>query len=101
MAKKSAIAKAAKRVTLVLRAATKRAECRQKAKNVNVDYDERMAAQVDMGKMKRDTSPSRVRRRCGICGRPRGVYRKFGLCRLHLRKALMNGLVPGARKASW
>ena len=49
----------------------------------------------------RDSSPSRQRNRCELSGRSRGVYRKFGLGRNMLRKATMNGDVPGLRKASW
>jgi small subunit ribosomal protein S14 len=66
-----------------------------------VDYDERMEAVIRLNKRPRDESPCRGRTRCNLCGRPRAVYRKFGLCRLCLRKALMFGHVPGARKASW
>ena len=40
-------------------------------------------------------------RRCGFCGRPKGVYRAFGMCRCCLRKYAMQGLIPGLRKASW
>lgn len=44
---------------------------------------------------------SRVVRRCGLCGRPRAVYRKFGICRICLRKKALLGEIPGMRKASW
>ena len=44
---------------------------------------------------------TRLVRRCGICGRPRAVYRKFGICRICFRKLADQGLVPGVRKASW
>lgn len=43
----------------------------------------------------------RVRRRCKICGRPRAVYRKFGICRICFRKLADEGLIPGVKKASW
>jgi small subunit ribosomal protein S14 len=49
----------------------------------------------------RDASPTRMRNRCSITGRPRGYYRKFGLGRNKLREATMNGEIPGLRKASW
>jgi len=49
----------------------------------------------------RDESQVRVRSRCQMCGRPRAVYKKFGLCRIHLREAAMRGDVPGLKKASW
>jgi small subunit ribosomal protein S14 len=66
-----------------------------------VDYDERMQAVSKLNKRPRDESKCRCRNRCIICGRPRSVYRKFSLCRLCIRKALMFGYVPGAKKASW
>ena len=43
----------------------------------------------------------RHRNRCRLCGRPRGVYRKFGLCRVHLRDLALQGYLPGVIKASW
>jgi small subunit ribosomal protein S14 len=52
-------------------------------------------------KLPRNASPFRRRRRCSITGRPRGVYRKFGLARTKLREAAMRGDVPGLVKASW
>jgi small subunit ribosomal protein S14 len=45
--------------------------------------------------------PSRHRRRCKICGRPRSVYRKFGICRICFRNLADEGLIPGVKKASW
>jgi small subunit ribosomal protein S14 len=44
---------------------------------------------------------TRLRRRCKLCGRPRGVYRKFGICRICFRKMADQGIIPGVRKASW
>lgn len=48
-----------------------------------------------------NSSPSRLNRRCELCGRPKAVYRKFGLCRICLREAVMRGDVPGCVKSSW
>jgi small subunit ribosomal protein S14 len=44
---------------------------------------------------------TRIKRRCKICGRPRAVYRKFGICRICFRKLADVGLIPGVRKSSW
>lgn len=65
------------------------------------DEEKQADALYQLQKRKRDESPCRVRNRCRMCGRPHGVLRKFGLCRIHLREAMMAGLVPGLRKASW
>ena len=43
----------------------------------------------------------RIRLRCRLCGRPRAVYRKFGICRICFRDMASNGLIPGVKKASW
>ena len=43
----------------------------------------------------------RIRLRCKLCGRPRAVYRKFGLCRICFRDMASDGLIPGVKKASW
>ena len=58
-------------------------------------------ARAKLQKLPRDSSPVRLRNRCALTGRPRGVYRKFGLGRNKLREATMRGDVPGLRKASW
>ena len=44
---------------------------------------------------------SRREHRCALCGRPRAVYRKFNLCRIHLRDMALDGLIPGMKKSSW
>jgi small subunit ribosomal protein S14 len=43
----------------------------------------------------------RIRLRCRLCGRPRAVYRKFGICRICFRSMASDGLIPGVKKASW
>lgn len=68
---------------------------------IKKDPKNRDQAIEKLGKRSRDESPSRQRNRCRVCGRPNGNYRKFGLCRIHLREAAMRGDVPGLKKASW
>jgi small subunit ribosomal protein S14 len=63
--------------------------------------DERMAARMQLQQLPRNASPSRVRNRCKLTGRPRGVYSKFGLGRNKLREIAMRGEIPGMTKASW
>ena len=61
-----------------------------------------MASKSKIAKSKQTPKfTSRINRRCKICGRPRGVYRKFGICRIHLRELADDGLIPGLKKASW
>ena len=63
--------------------------------------DAREQARVRLQKLPRDASPVRLRNRCALTGRPRGVYRKFGLGRNKLRELALKGEVPGIIKASW
>lgn len=100
MAKTSMVLRDVKRAKLVKRYAAKRAELKKIIKS-STDYEARMAAQEALQKLPRDASPSRMRTRCVLSGRPRAVYKKFGLGRNKLREATMRGDVPGLRKASW
>ncbi|MCP4212217.1 MAG: 30S ribosomal protein S14 [Halieaceae bacterium] len=101
MAKKSMIAREAKRTRTVARFAAKRAAIKAVLTDANATDDEKWDAQIKLQKLPRDASPVRQRRRCQITGRPHGVYRKFGLCRNKLREAAMRGDVPGLVKSSW
>ena len=101
MAKKSMIERELKRVKLVRRYAAKRAELKNTIRNVKSTDEERAIAQAKLNALPRDSSPSRLRSRCSITGRPHGVYRKFGLGRNKLREAAMKGEIPGLTKASW
>jgi small subunit ribosomal protein S14 len=101
MAKKSIIARAKKRTGIVERCKQLRDKLIAVVKSSTADYEARDEAMLKLQKQTRNASTTRVRRRCRQCGRPRGVYRRFGLCRIHLRETLMNGEVPGGRKSSW
>jgi small subunit ribosomal protein S14 len=101
MAKISLIEREKKRELTVKKYAKKRAEIKAIIADVNASDDARWEAQLQLQKLPRNASPSRLRNRCNITGRPRGVYRKFGICRNKLREATMRGDVPGLRKASW
>ena len=101
MAKKSMIAREAKRARLVAKYAEKRAALKAVIADVNASEEEKWDAQIALQKLPRDASPVRQQRRCQLTGRPHAVYRKFGLCRNKLREAAMRGDVPGLVKASW
>ncbi|MPN23610.1 Alternate 30S ribosomal protein S14 [bioreactor metagenome] len=49
----------------------------------------------------RNSSPTRLRNRCTVTGKGKGVFRKFGLCRNQFRQLSLEGKIPGIRKASW
>ena len=101
MAKKSVEYRQIKREGIVKKYATKRAELKAKVKDLNATMEERFAAQLELQKLPRNASPSRLVIRCRLTGRARGVYRKFGLGRNKLREYTMNGEIAGLRKSSW
>ena len=101
MAKKSMIAREVKRKQLSDKLYKKRIELKAAIKNESLSEQERIAAEIKLQKLPRDSSPCRGRNRCNLTGRPHGYYRKFGLGRNKLREAVMRGDVPGVHKASW
>lgn len=101
MAKKSMINRELKREKTVAKYAKLRAELKATISNINASDEDRWAATLKLQSLPRDASPSRLRNRCGLTGRPHGYFRKFGLARNKLREAVMRGDVPGVVKASW
>ena len=79
----------------------RRAALLEVTRSVAASEEDKEAAREKLQKLPRDASPSRLRNRCALTGRPRGVYRKFGLGRSKLRDLAMKGEVPGVIKASW
>ena len=101
MAKKSMIARECKRKKLVQKYGIKRKSLKEIIRDPNAAFEDKESAHLQLQKLPRDSSASRVRNRCNLTGRPHGYYRKFGLSRNKLREATMRGDVPGLVKASW
>jgi small subunit ribosomal protein S14 len=101
MAKKCLIEREQKRRMIVEKYAAKRAKLRAVANDVTVSPEERAAARAKLQSLPRNASPVRLRNRCALTGRPRGVFSKFGIGRNKLRDLMMRGEVPGVIKASW
>ena len=101
MARKSVVNRQLKRESLVLKYNEKRKSLRLIIQSGSSSIEEKIAAQESLQKLPRDASPVRLRNRCSLTGRPRGVYKKFGLSRGKLREFAMNGEIPGVTKASW
>ncbi|MBI5781045.1 MAG: 30S ribosomal protein S14 [Rhodocyclales bacterium] len=101
MAKKSMINREEKRRKLVAKYAAKREALLAKIQDMSLSEEERMQARLELQQLPRNASPTRLRNRCAITGRPRGTFRKFGLCRHKLREMAFRGEVPGMTKASW
>lgn len=101
MAKLSVINRELKREATVRKFAAKRAELKAIINDTTRSMEERMDARLALQALPRDASPVRLRNRCGLTGRPRGTFRKFGLARGKIREAAMRGDIPGLIKASW
>ena len=101
MAKRAVINRDLKRRDTVKKFAAKRAALQAIIANVKLSDEDRYAARQKLQALPRDSSPVRLRNRCALTGRPRGVFSKFGLGRIKLREFAMRGEIPGVIKASW
>ena len=101
MAKKSSIERTKKRRAMTVRYANKRAELKVIADDLSRSPEERFAARMKLAKLPRNSSKVRVRNRCELTGRPRGVYRKFRMSRIAVRDLASMGRIPGMVKSSW
>ena len=101
MAKTSAIQRNLKRIRLVKKFLKKREDLKMIIKNKKLPLEERFAAQLKLAKIPRNSAKVRIRNRCEITGRPRGVYRKLKISRIALRDLALSGKIPGMTKSSW
>jgi small subunit ribosomal protein S14 len=101
LAKLAVINRAKKREALVKKFAAKRGALKAQIDDATLSMEERLDAQRRLQALPRNASPTRLRNRCSITGRPRGTFRMFGLGRNKLREAAMRGDIPGVIKASW
>lgn len=90
-----------KRQDLVAKYAKKRSAAFSIISDKNMSDEDRQKARALLASFPRNSSPVRQRRRCVLTGRPRGVFRKFGLARGKLREIAFRGEIPGLIKASW
>lgn len=101
MAKLSSIIKNKKREKLAIKLAPKRKELRAKSLDQKLSEADRDEARAKLQKLPRNGNLNRVRNRCELTGRSRGVYRDFKLCRNKFRELALQGLIPGVTKSSW
>ncbi|HXV09752.1 MAG TPA: 30S ribosomal protein S14 [Burkholderiales bacterium] len=101
MAKTAVVNRELKRRQAVKKYAAKRKALLEIANDPKQPQEERYAARMKLQQLPRNASPVRLRNRCALTGRPRGVYRKFGLGRGKLRDIALRGEIPGVIKASW
>ena len=101
MAKTSMIEREKRRERTADKYAKKRAALKAVIKDPKTSDEARFTAVEKLNALPRDASPTRLRNRCALTGRPHGYYRKFGLSRTKLRETMMRGEIPGLTKASW
>ena len=101
MAKLSLINRDIKRAKLAEKFAAKRAALKAIIDDQSKSDEERYEARLQLQQLPRNANPTRKRNRCVITGRPRGVFKKFGLTRHKVREMAMRGEIPGMTKASW
>ena len=101
MARQASIEKNERRRKMATAASPKRLQLKAALKNRELSWEDRQALQDKLNAIPKNASPVRVRLRCALTGRPRGNFRKFGICRIKLRELGSSGMVPGLRKSSW
>ncbi len=101
MAKKAMIEREKKRQRLVEKYAAKRAELKEIANDESKTMEERFKARLELAKLPRNSSPTRLHNRCQISGRPHAYYRKLKISRIALRDLGSTGQLPGVVKSSW
>ena len=101
MAKTCMTEREIKRRATVSKFAVKRATLEAAMNDVTATAESRLEARMKFQALPRNSSPVRLRNRCALTGRPRGVFSKFGIGRSKLRDLMMSGQVPGVTKASW
>lgn len=101
MAKTGMIERNNKRRRLTARDAEKRSALKEIANNKELPMEDRFAARLKLAQLPRNGSPTRVRNRCEVTGRPRAFYRKMKMSRIALRELGNQGLIPGLVKSSW
>ena len=101
MAKTSVVMRQKKREQIVAKYSSERVRLKAIIQDFKTEPEVRWQTQQRLQSLPRDSSPTRLRNRCRITGRARGVYRMFGLSRSILRAYIMSGLAPGVVKSSW
>lgn len=101
MAKKSVTLRNERRIKLAERHYALRQELKKKAIDPKASPEDRDQARMKLQKLPRDGAKTRIRNRCQLTGRPRGVYRKFMISRIVFREMAHSGLLPGVTKSSW
>ena len=101
MAKTSAVERNNKRRRMAAKHSGRRARLKEIACDRSMPAEDRFAARLKLAELPRNSSPTRIRNRCDVTGRPRAFYRKLKMSRVSLRELASQGLIPGMVKSSW
>jgi small subunit ribosomal protein S14 len=101
MAKKSSVLRNEKRIKMAAKQFAVRQELKAKALDPKISDEERYKARLKLQSLPRNGAKERIRNRCQLSGRPRGIYRKFMVSRIVFREMAHKGLLPGVTKSSW
>lgn len=101
MARLGSINKNNRRRIMVEKSSNSRSKLKEIIYDKNISFEERMAAVIKLSELPRNSSPTRIRNRCEVSGRPRGFHRKFRMSRIAVRELGSLGLIPGLIKSSW
>jgi len=101
MAKTSAVERNNKRRRMAAKHSGRRARLKAIACDRSLPAEERFAARLKLAELPRNSSPTRIRNRCDVTGRPRAFYRKLKMSRVSLRDLTSQGMIPGMVKSSW
>lgn len=101
MAKVAMIQRELKRQKLVAKYADRRAALKEIANNKDLPVEERFKATLELAKLPRNSSATRLHNRCKVSGRPKAYYRKLKMSRIALRDLASVGQIPGMVKSSW
>ena len=101
MTREAIVQREKKRKNLTEKFSEKRKKIKDQLKKQDLSFEDAMELRKKLQKLPLNSSPTRRRNRCSLTGRPRGVYRKFGLSRIKIRELSMSGDLPGVVKSSW
>jgi small subunit ribosomal protein S14 len=89
------------RRTLYLKNLKTRTKIKRSLKNKNLNFDERFKLQINLNKKPKNSTKERIKNRCIITGRSKGIVGLFGISRIKVREMISQGRLPGVKKASW
>jgi small subunit ribosomal protein S14 len=101
MANKGKVQQNKRRQRMAKKYAAKREALKAQLRDTSLPQEERFQASLELAKLPRNASPTRIVNRCEISGRPRSYHRKFRVSRIALRELASSGQLPGVTKASW